>query len=450
MIEIKFNARVFVHKSGNVLIRVRWNGKKSSVEFSTGVYADLTRWDLEKQCAVRGTTHKVSEHLFTAREINVRITECLGVINEVFAEFALLDQVPTPVKLKEKLFGRLRKPLQIPENQKFEKDFDEIFKEFMEKCGHERNWTEKVHCKYQQVWTHLHCCDPKVSLETLNKSKMQQLRDWYVKNNYKNRTSTKQFKILKSFLRWMLANGYPVNQEALEYKPNLIVVPKTVTYLKYRELKEFSDYVFPENKKYLEKARDMFVFMSLTSLRYSDLYNLRPSHINDNTITMYTVKTHDRITIPLTEKAKEIIEKYKGNPGKDGRLFPVPTDEKLNLFLKEAAEMAGLDKEFCMVYYIGSKRFEETKKMYEIIGCHDARRTFICISLALGIPAEIVMKASGHSDYESMKPYIEVADETQAQEMAKWDIYTFKSEIISLLDKASEEQMQKVLKVLKA
>lgn len=450
MKEITYNCWTHLHpKSKAVQIRVRWNNKATHVVFGLGVFADPNRWDTSKQCAIRATTHKVGEHVSTAREINIRISECLGFVDDIFTYFALKEVVPTKEEFKKLINEKLGKKDELTNGEEpsvnDEKSLKEIYDEFLNICSKERNWSKKVHCKYQQMWTHLTSCDATVSLKTLNKAKMQELKDWYIKNKYANRTATKQIKILQSFLRWSLANGYPVSQEAIGYKPNLTVVKNIVTFLNYAELQQFASFQFPKEKQYLDKARDLFVFMCYTSLRYSDLVNLRPGHIKEGTIEMFTWKTHDRVTVPLVKKAKEIIEKYKDKPGKEGRLFPVSSDEKMNDYLKQAAKLAGLNKEFCMVKYIGSERIEEICKMHEIISCHDARRTYICISLALGIPPEIVMKATGHSDYESMKPYIEVADETQALEMEKWEKQTYRSQIIQMMDDMSESQLAKVV-----
>jgi len=55
------------------------------------------------------------------------------------------------------------------------------------------------------------------------------------------------------------------------------------------------------------------------------------------------------------------------------------------------------------------------------IGTHAARRTFICVALATGIPPQVVMKWTGHSDYQAMKPYIDIdiATRTKADAMQK-------------------------------
>ncbi len=59
---------------------------------------------------------------------------------------------------------------------------------------------------------------------------------------------------------------------------------------------------------------------------------------------------------------------------------------------------------------------------YALVGTHTGRRTFICTALSLGIPVQVVMKWTGHSDYKSMKPYIDVADKNKINEMKKFNL----------------------------
>ena len=59
------------------------------------------------------------------------------------------------------------------------------------------------------------------------------------------------------------------------------------------------------------------------------------------------------------------------------------------------------------------------------------------------------MSCTGHSDYESMKPYIEVADETQKMEMDKWNSHQYKSEIISRMDRMNSEQLKTLFDYVK-
>ena len=50
-----------------------------------------------------------------------------------------------------------------------------------------------------------------------------------------------------------------------------------------------------------------------------------------------------------------------------------------------------------------------------------ARSTFIVTTLSLGIPPQVVMKWTGHSDYKAMKPYIAIAEKTKADAMKLFD-----------------------------
>ena len=116
--------------------------------------------------------------------------------------------------------------------------------------------------------------------------------------------------------------------------------------------------------------------------------------------------------------------------------------QKTNDRLKEAAKLASLERVVVETYYIGNQGFDNEYKLYEAISCYDARRTFVCCSIALGKPVTVVMSCTGHADYESMKPYIAVADETQKIQMDKWNTYQYKSQVIVLLDKASKNQLK--------
>lgn len=280
---------------------------------------------------------------------------------------------------------------------------------------------------------------------------MYQLREWYINNGYKNRTINKQTAMLKCFLRWINNQaGYSIPNPVLDFATNLKVMKHTVTFLHYEELTHFASYQFKPNEERLTRARDFWCFMAFTSLRFSDLRNLKTGHIHDNHIEMMTQKTSDRIIIPLTDGAISILNRYKGKETADGRVFNVPSNQKLNDAIKDAARAAGLDRTIVETYTIGRERKEEQHKFYEIISCHDARRTFVSCSLAMGIPPEVVMRCTGHKSYNTMKPYIDTATETQALWMEKWNRSQYRSQIITELDKCSEAELQQILSYAKS
>lgn len=447
MKKTNFSTRAYAMKNGQIMIRVRWNSKKYEVGFSVGYTIDPLKWDITKQLVKSNTTHKIGGKLVYAREINNTIRNFLICIEEVFIEYDLHSEIPTTQALKEVVNEKLGR-VKDRQEEKSEKTLKDIFDEFLVTRALEGNWSEQAKYKYKQMWQQLTSCDSQIELETLNKDKMLQLTNWYIKNDYRNRTIVKQFRILKAFLKWISRNGYAIQPGVLEFKPKLKVIPKAVTFLKYKELMHFFHFEFPKEKEYLSKARDMFCFMAFTSLRYSDLAALKPANIVDGCLDFCTEKTDDKLHITLNEHARKIIDMYSWYKGKT--VFPVPSNQKLNDFLKEAARLAGLDREIVQVYFKGNTRHEDTYKFWEQISCHDARRTFVCCSLALGIPASVVMSCTGHSDYESMKPYIEVADETQKTQMEKWNAYQYKTDIIETIDKMNPTQLKELYEYIRS
>lgn len=440
-----YTTRAYIKESGLVMIRIRWNAKKSEISFSLGYKIEPEKWDASKQLVKTNTTFKDGKKTIYAKEINAAIRNTLSIVAEAFDDFNRLSIVPDKEELKNKLSENLNY-YSSKGSSSYDKNndclFENAFTFFMMERPKEGSFGSTTPHKYKQMHDQVLSYRMGLTLLQIDQKFMNRLVVWYVDNDYCNRTINKQIKMLKSCLRWLGRNGYTINKDALEFKPKLKVIPKTVTYLKYNELIHFMNYTFPEEQNYLTKARDMFCFMCFTSLRYSDLAALKHSHIVDSQIEMFSEKTDGKLIIPLIDQAKQIIEKYSWYKG--DTVFPVPSNQKLNDYLKEAAEIAGLDRIVSQSYFKGNERYEKTAYFYEQISCHDARRTFVVCSLSLGIPMTIVMRATGHSDYESMKPYIEVLNETQRLEMEKWNKQSYKSEVISMIDKLDIGQLEQL------
>ena len=105
----------------------------------------------------------------------------------------------------------------------------------------------------------------------------------------------------------------------------------------------------------------------------------------------------------------------------ENKVLTIITNQKMNDYLKELAELAGIDWPVRQTCYRGNERIDEVTPKYALLGMHAGRRTFICNALALGIPPQVVMKWTGHSDYKAMKPYIDIADDIKANAMSKFN-----------------------------
>ena len=252
-------------------------------------------------------------------------------------------------------------------------------------------------------------------------------------------TVRKMYSELHWFLSWALRKGHMHETAIQRYKPKFKLVPKPVIYLTKRELLTLYYYKVPCNgtkveladasgKHYdkvvrhasaLEKTRDLFCFCAFTSLRYSDMSRLRRSDVTHEILCVTSQKTHDRLPIEICTKAREILDKYQHCTFADDRVLPVLSCQKMNLYLKELCELCGIKSPVVKVLYRGGVRQERVYPKYALVGTHAARRTFICFALSQGIPPQVVMKWTGHADYQSMRPYIDVASGVTAAAMRK-------------------------------
>ena len=184
---------------------------------------------LKNQRVRYNTTHKVGGKGICCRD-NGNMAQFLEYVKNLSQSMVYISQIPTK-ELKELVneAGENRKEIVVVGSIE-RKIFREIFNDFLEVCSIERSWSESVHHKYVQVWNQLNSCDPDISLVILDENKMTELKKCYVKNGYRNRTTVKQFRILKSFLRWIAANGYLVGQGVLNCKVNLTVTKKKLLF----------------------------------------------------------------------------------------------------------------------------------------------------------------------------------------------------------------------------
>lgn len=154
----------------------------------------------------------------------------------------------------------------------------------------------------------------------------------------------------------------------------------------------------------LDQVRDIFVFSCYTGLAYIDVKNLKRTQIiigidNEKWIETKRQKTEAPIRIPILPVALRIIEKYKDHPKciHEDALLPVPSNQKMNAYLKEIADLCGVRKELTF---------------------HIARHTFATtITLSNGVPIETVSKLLGHRSLKQTQHYAKILDGKISEDM---------------------------------
>ena len=404
----------------NVPIRMRVNFASKRIEFTTGYRIDAAKWDTDKQRVRNGCTNKLKQ---SASEINASLLGYYTEVQEIFKKFEVEEIMPTPEQIKE-AFSVLHKPIEeeIKPRKSTPNAFYKVFDEFVSDCGRQNDWTDSTYEKFAAVKNHLMNFRDGLTFDFFDE---KGLNDYvtYLRDVKEMRNSTigKQLSFLKWFLRWAFKKGLHQNNDYDSYKPKLKSTQKKIIFLTWEELNKLREFEIPAAKQALDRVRDVFLFQCFTGLRYSDVFNLRKSDIKDDHIEVTTVKTSDSLIIELNNHSKAILDKYKDVAFEDDKVLPVITNQKMNDYLKELAELAGIDEPVRQTYYRGNERIDEVTPKYALLGTHAGRRTFICNALALGIPPQVVMKWTGHSDYKAMKPYIDIADDIKANAMSKFN-----------------------------
>ena len=407
----------------NVPIRMRVNFSSQRIEFTTGYRIDVAKWDGDKQRVKNGCTNKLKQ---SASEINAALLGYYTELQEIFKRFEVAEFMPSPAEVKEAFNNRHgqneKTELASADTSNVPSNFYEAFDDFVRVCGRQNDWTHSTFEKFAAVKNHLKNFRSELSFEFFDEEGLteyvQYLREV---REMRNSTIGKQLSFLKWFLRWSFKQGMHSNNAYDTFKPKLKDTQKKIIFLTWEELNKLREFKIPPTKQALERVRDVFLFQCFTGLRYSDVFNLRRSDIKGDHIEVTTVKTSDSLIIELNDHSKAILEKYKDVEFENDKALPVITNQKMNDYLKELAELAEINEPVRQTYYKGNERIDEVTPKYALLGTHAGRRTFICNALALGIPPQVVMKWTGHSDYKAMKPYIDIADDIKANAMSKFN-----------------------------
>ena len=156
----------------------------------------------------------------------------------------------------------------------------------------------------------------------------------------------------------------------------------------------------------LATVRDIFVFACYTGLSYSDVFALTTNNIRlgidgEKWIITHRIKNNQQVRVPLLPLAEAVVEKYKGNPRIEvtGKLLPTFSNQKMNSYLKEIADLCEIDKHLTF---------------------HVARHTFATtVTLNNGVPIETVLKLLGHRSISTTQIYARVIDTKLSQDMKK-------------------------------
>jgi integrase len=229
--------------------------------------------------------------------------------------------------------------------------------------------------------------------------------------SYAQNSAQKIVKTIKTILNEATDRGINKNLAYKSRRFGIAQVEAENIYLTIDELQK----IYRLNLTYLprvDKTRDLFLIGAFTGFRFSDFTNIKPENMRTvdgvEVIQMTTQKTGEAVTVPVHPIVRAILEKYKGE-------IPKPiSNQKMNDYLKELAELAELNEKVIVTKDRGGKRYDRQFKKWELVTTHTARRSFATNAFKAGIPALSIMKITGHRTEAAFMKYIKISKEENA------------------------------------
>ncbi len=222
-----------------------------------------------------------------------------------------------------------------------------------------------------------------------------------VRNNNHN-TTIKYLRNFKKIIHMAVANDWLQKYPFLAHKVTIKEVKRD--FLTQEELDRIDQKKFSTGR--LELVKDIFVFCCYTGLSYVDVAKLTPNNIDigidgDQWLFVDRTKTGNPSHVPLLAPALAIIQKYQNNLEAEnkGLLLPMISNQKLNAYLKEIADVCNIQKHLTF---------------------HIARHTFATtVTLTNGVPIESVSSMLGHKNLRTTQIYAKVVKKKISDDMRK-------------------------------
>lgn len=226
--------------------------------------------------------------------------------------------------------------------------------------------------------------------------------EYYLKTERKcgHNSAIKYITNFKKIIRIAFANEWIKKDPFLNWKGTLKIVDRE--FLSKEEIQLMMEKDLDNVR--LDLVKDIFIFCCYTGLAYADVKKLSENDVvigidGNRWIKTNRTKTKVRSSIPILPTAEAIIEKYVEHPDVNiKRLLPVLSNQKMNAYLKEIADVCGIHKNLTF---------------------HLARHTFATtVTLSNGVPIESVSKMLGHKNLHTTQHYAKILDRKVSDDMA--------------------------------
>jgi len=374
-----------------IYIRLTVNGQR--LEHSIQRYVQAAQWS-PAAGRMKGNNDQV-------RQVNLYLDTLTTKVLRLEREIVMDGQILTFDNFREKWIGVTEAPRMLIEVfQQHNDQMASLVKAGKDYCAATliRYNTSRDHTKAFLQWKY-NLDD--IDIKRLNYEFVSDFEFWLkTERHCGHNTTMKYISNLKKIVNNCLRKGWLLKDPFLGFKMTREEVEKEA--LTEQDLKKIDLKSFPVDR--LNFVKDIFLFSCFTGLAYADVKKLKRNEIEPGIDGSYWIltsrqKTNTKSRIPLLPPALSIIEKYKDYPPccNSGYVLPVMSNQRMNSYLKEIADLCGIRKNLTF---------------------HIARHTFATtVTLSNGVPIESVSKMLGHRNLKTTQHYAKVLDRKVGDDM---------------------------------
>lgn len=386
---MKYSVKFFLEKrkqeSEVFPIRLRVTYSNNRMEYYSGKRCKTSQWNTKTGRLKR---NQIAPDGSTTTTFNNDLDEIKVAVDGLFKLYDSVNQAPSPTVLRIDLKEKLGKAVKNkPDNDGFFERFDQYITDAPLSPG------RKKHLKttYNKVFAF----NPKTTFSIVTAQYLTDFNNYLTKDhNLARNTVVSEIRRLRAFFGWSIKKEWTTNYpfKAFVIGSEYYGDPVFITI-------EERDKIFNAeiDNGSLAKVRDIFIFQCMIGCRVGDLVKLTKSNVVDDCIEYIAGKTKDKrprlARIPLTEKAKAILAKYKLP---EGKLLPFISEQKYNVYLKELFKHENVAINRIVTIADPKTRKSKQVKISDIATSHMARRVFVGNLYKKGIKNEIIASMSGH------------------------------------------------------
>jgi site-specific recombinase XerD len=243
-----------------------------------------------------------------------------------------------------------------------------------------------------------------VLIDKINSAYIYNLESYLkFESDYKGKTGIKNNSVVKYFKNLKTICNYAIRMELIDKNPfntyNGKIKVNEAIFLTQEELESIENKTFKIDR--LERVKDIFLFSCYTGYAPVDAIKLtRKNVIQDTEKTLWIKanrqKTNTKANVPILPPVLKIINKYQFY---GDTLLPKISNQKMNAYLKEIADIIGLEKK--LTWYVARHTFATT------------------VTLGNGIRIENVSAMLGHTTIKQTQHYAKILDQNVGLDMQK-------------------------------